>query len=187
MKRIHFNNHLVLVLFILFAVGVASLLARPASAGTLKTDFVAYNIACEILEPGDYWVDEDGVAHLRGRVLRSVVISDNEYHNGTGFIFANFNYDLATGVMTYHGTLEIDPTLKDDYWAGSWTIQIVPSGADGIARLQGYGTDLSGLSIKSNLTPLTPIQLADFKYACDGKQPVSGVKSEATMINPGDK
>lgn len=187
MKRIHYLNHLVLVLFVLFAVVVASLVARPAVAGTEKTDFEAYNIACEILVPGDYWVDEDGVAHLRGRVLRSVVISENEFHSGTGFIFANFNYDLATGVMTYHGTLEIYPTLKDDYWAGSWTMQIVPSGADGIARLQGYGTDLSGLSIKSNLTPLTPTQLAEFKYACGGNQPISGVRSQATMINPGDK
>ena len=188
MKRIISSYTLVPVLIVLFALAIAPLVARPAAAGTLKTDFVAYNIACENVEFGTMWVDpEDGTIHLRDRVLRSVVISDNEYHNGTGFIYANFNSDPAAGVLTYHGTLEIHPELKDGYWAGSWSLQVVPSGASGIARLQGYGTDLSGLSIKSILTPLTPIQLAEFSYACGGNPPVSGVKSQATMINPGDK
>jgi hypothetical protein len=173
---------------IAFALVIASVVARPVAAGTERTEFTAHNIVCEILDPGVLWVDEDGIQHLRDRVLRSVVISDNEYHNGTGVNFSNFNFDPITGVMTYFGTLEIYPAaFEDNYWAGSWSLQIVPSRASGIARLQGYGEDLNGLSIKSNLTPLTPAQLADFAYACGGNQPIAGVRSEATMLNPGDK
>ena len=188
MKRNIFRISLVLPLLIAFALVTASLVASPAAAGTTRTDLVAHNIVCEVLDWGVFWVDEDGIQHLRDRVLRSVVISDNEYHNGTGKIYPNFNFDPVAGVMTYFGTLEIYPTaFKDNYWAGSFSLQVVPSRASGIARLQGYGEELNGLSIKSNRTPLTYDQLTEFAYACGGEQPISGVRSEATMLNPGDK
>lgn len=186
MKRNIFRISLVLPLLIAFALVTASLVASPAAAGTTRTDFVAYNIVCEILDPGVFWVDEDGIQHLRDRVLRSVVISDNEYHNGTGKIYPNFNFDPVAGVMTYFGTLEIYPAaFEDNYWAGSWSLQVVPNRASGIARLKGYGSDFSGWLIKSNLTPLTPAELAGFAYACGGSVPISGVRSEATILMPG--
>jgi hypothetical protein len=184
MKTRMFRLFMALVAF--FAIGIAPVGVSPAVAGTVRVDFLAHNVVCEVLDPGTLWVSEDGVVHLRNRVLRSVVISENEYHNGAGKIYASFNMDPATGVMTYFGNLEIFPdAFPDNYWAGSYTIQIVPSGADGIARLKGYGSDLSGWLIKSNLIPLTPAELAGFAYACGGSVPISGVRSEGTILMPG--
>jgi hypothetical protein len=186
MKTRGFRLSMALALVAFLAMGIASVGVSPAVAGTVTVDTEAYNVVCEVLDFGTYWVSEDGVHHLRNRVLRSVVISENEYHNGTGKIYANFNMDPAAGVMTYFGNLEIHPAdFPDNYWAGSYTIQIVPSGADGIARLKGYGSDLAGWKIRSNLTPLTPAELAGFAYACDGNTPISGVHSEATILMPG--
>lgn len=186
MKTSMFRLSMTLALVAFFAMGIAPVGVNPAIAGTVTVDTEAYNVVCEILDLGTFWVSEDGVQHLRDRVLRSVVISENEYHNGTGKIYANFNMDPATGVMTYFGNLDIYPAAyPENYWAGSFNMQIVPSGASGIARLMGYGSDLSGWKIKSNLTPLTPAELAGFAYACGGKIPISGVHSEATILMPG--
>lgn len=157
---------------------------RPAAAeAAAKIPFTAYNIACSMQE-GEIWV-EDGVLHLRDRVLQSIVVSDSEYHAGTGQIVANANIDLATGYGTYHGTLEIYPAAKDGYWAGSWTIQISESGPNGIARLQGFGPDLQGFALKGSLTYLPPNILAGFAdTTCGGNQPVAGTLSEGIILIP---
>ena len=185
MKTSVFRLSMTLALVALFAIGMVPVGVSPAMARTVTVDVEAYNVVCEVLDPGTFWVSEDGVQHLRDRVLRSVVISENEYHNGTGKIYANFNMDPAAGVMTYFGNLDIYPAAyPENYWAGSFNMQIVPSGAEGIARLKGYGSDLSGWKIRSNLIPLTPAELAEFAYACDGNVPISGVHSVATILMP---
>lgn len=180
MSKITFHSRLALVIAI--ALMIAPLAIRPAAARATKIPFSAYNIACSLQE-GKLWV-KDGVLHIRGRVLQSVVISESEYHAGTGQIVGNANIDLATGYGTYHGTLEIYPTAKNGYWAGIWTMQVNESGADGIARLQGYGPDLEGLSIKSEITYLPPSILANFAYACSGNQPISGTSSNGVILMP---
>jgi hypothetical protein len=188
MKRKVFRLTLILGVVAFIAIAAAAMAARQADAGTEKIEFVGYNLGCEILEWGEEWWDlEDGTYHLRGRVIRTVVVSDNEFHNGEGRIVSNYNYDPASGVYTYHGTLEISPYAVDGYWAGSWTLKVVPSGAGGKARLQGYGPDLVGWQIKSDLTPLPPPVLAQmFPDACgEGQPPFTGVKSQATLLMPG--
>lgn len=181
MSKITFHSSLALVIAI--ALVIAPLAIRPAAAGATEIPISAYNIACSLQE-GKLWV-KDGVLHIRGRVLQSVVISESEYHAGTGQIVGNANIDLATGYGTYHGTLEIYPAAKNGYWAGIWTMQVNESGADGIARLQGYGPDLEGLSIKSEITYLPPSILANFAYACSGSQPISGTLSNGVILMPG--
>ena len=181
MSKITFHSSLALVIAI--ALMIAPLAIRPAAAGSTEIPISAYNIACTKQE-GKLWVEE-GVLHIRGRVLQSVVISESEYHAGTGQIVGNANIDLATRYGTYHGTLEIYPAAKNGYWAGIWTMQVNESGADGIARLQGYGPDLEGLSIKSEITYLSPLDLSGYAYACSGNQPISGTSSNGVILMPG--
>jgi len=181
MSKITFHSSLALVIAI--ALMIAPFAIRPAAAGATEIPISAYNIACTKQE-GKLWVEE-GVLHIRGRVLQSVVISESEYHAGTGQIVGNANIDLATRYGTYHGTLEIYPAAKDGYWAGIWTMQVNESGADGIARLQGYGPDLEGWSIKSEITYLPPEVLAQYKDYCGGNQPISGTLSNGVILMPG--
>ena len=157
--------------------------ATPAAAGAARYPFTAYNIACSLQE-GKTWMSDDGIFHIRGRILQSVVASESAYHAGTGEIIGNANIDLATMLGEYHGTLKIFPTAVNGYWAGSWVVQMTPAGQNGHARLQGYG-DLEGWSIKAELTYLPPFILANFKHLCGGSQPVAGTLSNGYILMPG--
>jgi len=174
-------------------LGLTSALAvSPAAAKTTRTPFDNYNVGCEILEQ-TMWVSEGGIVHIRERELRSVVVTESPYHSGPGKIVANANItDPVNGYGNFWGTLEIYPDAHPEgYWAGSFAVQVNKGMAGGIARLQGYGT-LDGLSSKSELTPLTPDQLADYYEACDcanvqGPCPVSGAHAVGFTMNPGGK
>ena len=180
-------SHLSLVLALVAVLGMvnAPLAATPAVAATIRIPFDNYNINCVILSQ-TMWV-EDGILHIRDRVMEGRVESDGDYHTGRGAMVANANIDLATGYGTYHGTLEIYPdAYPDGHWAGSWSMQVTPGKASGIARLQGYG-ELNGLSSKADLSPLMPAGLPAFAHLCDGNTPVSGAHAVGFVMNPGGK
>jgi hypothetical protein len=183
MKRKILRLIQVLALFPVLAIVTAPLGASPAAAGTDRIEYVAYNIACSFRE-GKVWYSDDGMMHIKDRVLQTMVISETEYSNGTGQIVGSSNQDPVTGIVTMHGTLEIYPFEKDGWWAGHWSIQFTPGEAGGIARLHGYGPDLIGLSIKSSLTPLSPTQLEEFEEAYGGP-PITGVRAETILMFPG--
>jgi hypothetical protein len=169
----------VLVLLALF------LAAKPAAAGTDWMEFEAFNIQCSVEDPGEQWVSDDGILHIRDMVYRAVVVSESPTHNGTARIVASVNRDLATGFLTLHSTLEIHPVAyPDGYWSGVSSMQINDGRAGGIARLRGYG-ELEGRLIKAELTPLPPQVLAGFAYACDGNMPLGGVRSQGVVMTPG--
>jgi hypothetical protein len=160
---------------------------NPAASGTTRIPYEAYNIACGIQE-GKVWDSGGGILHIRGRVLESVVVSDCEYNRGSGQIVANANIDLATGYYgSYFGTLAIYPDDKDGWWAGEWSMQITPGRVGGIARLQGYGPELDGLTSKADLIFLGPEQLADFACHCGGNPPLAGVYVVGFVMNAGGK
>lgn len=182
------KKYIRLSLFFVLIIAIASLSAsqsvKPVLAGAIKVPIDGYNIACSKQE-GTVWV-EDGILHIRGRILQSVVISENEYHAGTGQIIGNANIDLSTGYGSYFGTLEIYPdAYPDNYWSGNWTMQINESGNSGIARLQGFGDVFWGWSIKSDISYLSPEELAPFSYAC-GDQPISGSMSNGILLMSGE-
>lgn len=177
---------LLLALTLALLISTVALAASPVDQGTQSIPFTAYNIACSLQE-GDVWVSDGGIIHIRGRILQSVVISDESpYHNGTGSIVGNANImDPALGLGTYHGSLEIYPTEKDGYWAGNWSVQITENGPKGVARLKGYGADMDGMLSQSSLTYLPPNILANFAYLCGENQPVAGTMAVGEILIPG--
>lgn len=176
-----------LVLALVASLGWVTLFqaAFPAAAGAERYAFTAYNIACSF-EEGETWTSDDGILHIRGRVLQSVVASESPYHAGIGEIVGNANIDPVTMLGTYHGTLKIFPAAIDGFWAGSWVVQITPAGQNGHARLQGYGA-LEGWQIKAELMYLPPYILANFKDLCGGNQPVAGTFSSGYILMPGSE
>jgi hypothetical protein len=166
---------------ILFMVG-APQAAGPVAAATLRIPFDNYNVNCAILSQ-TMWV-EDGILHIRNRVMEGVVLSDGPYHQGTGHMVANANIDLATFYGSYWGTLEIYPeAYPEGYWAGSFSMQVNEGKVGGIARLQGFGV-LNGYAAKSELSPLMPAQLAEYAYLCGGP-PISGAHAVGFVVDPG--
>ena len=183
MKGTFLRWSLILALVAVVAMVGAPLAASPAAAAT-EWFFVENYFICCSMDPGTRWFSDDGILHIRDRVHQAVVTSTGDYHAGTAQNWANANIDPATGYGTYHGYMEIYPDAYDGLWAGHWTMQITPSGAGGIARLQGYG-ELHGWSTKSDLYPLFGADLAAFAYLCGGNLPISGTRVEARVMNPG--
>lgn len=183
MKSLALRAGLVLALMALLGIASAPVAARPAAGGTTRIPIENYFICCSYEGP-DPWVSDDGILHVRDRVLQAVVTSNEDYHAGTGTNWANANIDTATGYATYHGSMEIHPDAYEGYWAGHWSMQITPGKVGGTARLQGYG-ELEGLSTKSELTPLPPAVLAGFSELCGGNMPVSGVRAVGFVVSPG--
>lgn len=160
----------------------------PTAAGADREYFEAFNIVCPPIVSQKMWISEDGVLHIRDRVLNSVVLSKSIYHNGSGKIISNANIDLATMYGEYHGALEIYPAaFEGSWWAGSFVVEITPAGQNGHARLQGYGPDLEGWSVKAELTYLPPPVLAGFQYLCGGNQPLAGTRSNGYILKPGSE
>jgi hypothetical protein len=183
MKSTFLRWSLVLALVAILAMFGAPLAASPAAAATTRIPFDNYNINCVILSQTPPWM-EAGILYIRNRVMEGAVLSDGDYHQGTGHMVANANIELATGYGSYWGTLEIYPdAYPDGHWAGSFAMQVNEGHASGIARLQGYG-ELNGLATKSELTPLTPPQLAAYAYLCGGP-PISGAHAVGFVMDPG--
>ena len=183
MKSTILRWSLILALVAVLALLNAPLAVSPVAAATIRIPFDNYNVNCTILSQ-TMWV-EDGILHIRNRVMEGAVESDGPYHQGTGHMVANANIHLATGYGTYWGTLEIYPDdYPDGYWAGSWSMQVNRGHAGGIARLQGYG-QLDGLSSKAELSPLTPPELEAFADLCGGNTPVSGAHAGGFVMDPG--
>ena len=174
---------LALVAVAILAMFGAPLAAGPAAAATIRIPIDNYNVNCVIVSQTPPWV-EDGILHIRNRVMEGTVLSNGDYHQGIGHMVANANIDLATMYGNYWGTLEIYPdAYPDGHWAGSFAMQVNEGHASGIARLQGYGT-LNGLATKSELTPLTPAELAAYTYLCGGP-PISGAHAVGFVMDPG--
>jgi len=182
MKRTPARWSLTLVVVAVLAVVNSPLAVSPAAAKTIRTPFDNYNVNC-VIHSQTMWV-EDGILHIRNRVMSGVVESDGPYHQGAGRMVANANIDLATMHGNYWGTLEIHPTAyPEGHWAGSFSMQVTEGKAGGNARLQGYGS-LDGLASKADLLPLMPDQLADRANLCDGNQPISGAHAVGFVMEP---
>jgi len=185
MKGTFLRWSLVLALVAVLAMVNAPLGVSPVVAQTIRIPVDNYNVNC-VIHSQTMWV-EDGILHIRNRVMSGAVESDGPYHLGVGAMVANANIELATGYGSYWGTLEIYPyAYPDGYWAGSFSMQVNEGKMGGKARLQGYGS-LDGLATKAELTPLTPAKLATFAYLCGGNQPISGAHAVGFVMDPGGK
>lgn len=185
MNRSVLRASLVLGLVALLGIASAPVAAGQAAGGSVRYDFENWNINCSFVDQeGGVWV-EDGILHIRGRVIDGYVLSSEDYHAGTAINVANANIDMTTGYGNYWGTLEFRPdAYPDGHWSGSYSMQVNEGRIGGIARLRGYGT-LEGLSTKSDLMPLPPAVLGRFSWVCGGDQPVSGVHATGFVMDPG--
>jgi hypothetical protein len=182
MKSFILRWRLVLVLVAVLVAVTAFASANPAEAAIERIPFDNINVNCVILSQ-NMWV-ENGILHIRERVMNGVVESDGDHHEGTTRMVANANIDMATGYGDYWGLLTIYPyAYPDGFWDGKWVMQVNEGGAGGFARLKGYGV-LNGSISKSLLTPLTPADLANYAYLCGGNQPISGAHAVGFMTRP---
>ena len=184
------KKHLLRISLIVTLVALLAVVSAPAAAspaeGTTRDEFENWNINCSFVDQeGGVWV-EDGILHVRGRVIYGYVLSDQDYHEGTALNVANANIDLVTGYGNYWGTLEFHPyAYPDGHWAGSYSMQVNEGRVGAIARLKGYG-ELEGWLTKSELMPLPPEFLEqNFSWVCEGSPPVSGVYATGIVMVPG--
>ena len=70
------------------------------------------------IEPGEEWISEDNVLHVRGRVKVYVVESDEYRIAGTNKITQNYYLDLTTGNGQYMVTCYHEPSAVDGRWEG---------------------------------------------------------------------
>jgi hypothetical protein len=99
--------------------------------------------------PGEQWVSEEGIVHIRGQINTAQVVSTDARANGINVVTINLNIDPATGNGTGHGQFILDVDGMDGAWEGTfvgWLTYGVFSG-----RIIGHGTgDLAGQKVKSN-------------------------------------
>ena len=92
-----------------FATTIAVLLAAPgvAWAQAIKTPVagIIFNVAN--IDPGETFVDEDGIVHMRGVVTEQQVVGDLV---GVQIITFDANFDPITGDGDVHGSLEFTGT-----------------------------------------------------------------------------
>lgn len=172
MRRSWTRTAFALTALLLLAARTTVLADDAAHSVVEPGPFEAYQIVCEILED-ESWMD-DGIMHIRHRMLASVVVSDQAAHAGTGTIVSSGDIDTVNGTFVYAGTLEIRPDAFDGHWSGTWNMLL-----DGAAGLRGQAVLLGngafdGMYVVSSLAPLPPAQLETFAAACGGRAPIAG-------------
>jgi hypothetical protein len=118
------------------------------------TTWEGYELKYEQIDPGEEWM-EDGVLHVRGRIIRDRLETDNV--RVTGFLTVNYDYDLnvATGGGTMTSTWSVDPDEYEGTWGGRSLIEFtnfILTG-DGIGR--GYG-EFQGIKITVSFNGAPP-------------------------------
>ncbi|MBI1925232.1 hypothetical protein HYR99_13405 [Candidatus Poribacteria bacterium] len=68
------------------------------------------------IDPGESWDDDEGVRHVRNRVLKGTITGDIE---GEFTLVLNANISLTTGNGDSHGTITI--VTADGTWEGSFS------------------------------------------------------------------
>jgi hypothetical protein len=68
------------------------------------------------IDPGVQWVDDEGILHIRGRVITVNSAGEDAYGvplTGTGIIVQNFNIDLVNGIGDYNGSAQYEYNYGD--------------------------------------------------------------------------
>jgi len=72
----------------------------------------------EITDPGQEWVSEDNVLHVRGRVVLDIIESDESRIAGISTVTWDMDMDLITGNGTYTSKCFHEPSAFDGTWEG---------------------------------------------------------------------
>jgi hypothetical protein len=144
MKR---QKHLILAIV---ALTVALLLAvGPVAARATKTAVTGTECFVSVVDPGTYWLSDDGVLHLRGYVQLSSEESTDPRVVGSNTVVVNadwrdFDPNTGIGVGPMWGTYRIEVGDGEGFWDGTWTGMFHADGsmstrahADGSGHLEG--------------------------------------------------
>lgn len=143
---------------ILAAIALAVVGAAPAAAAAERVSYSCDALWTAQLEPGDEWIDPDGVYHLSGAVLVYTLVGD-ELCAGTLTGSANVNFDPATGSGLVWGKAVIELDAYDGGWSATLNAHfinpnpLVPDAEDiwvGSSVRHGYG-DLEGYQARSTV------------------------------------
>ena len=102
-RKTNFLVGMTLTVAVLLVTGTASGAATEVSVSGGQT-----TVCTAVCDPGTSWVDEEGITHVRGQILRLELTGDL-----TGVIIQriDFNLDFATGNGDLHGSAEFVGTL----------------------------------------------------------------------------
>ncbi|MEN8241196.1 MAG: hypothetical protein ABFS17_04700 [Chloroflexota bacterium] len=186
MKRINARISLLVSLAAVIAIVVGLSAAQPAAAaGTTRIPIENNFISCEVASIDRVWV-EDGVKHVRGKLVYAEVRSNENYHVGPATNLSNANIELATMYGTFNGKVEMFPdAYPDGGWEGTFVAQGVVGFHTGTSQLKGTGS-LKGYKTKLVFSHISgPALHAMFPDACGGNMPLGGTSAVGYVLIPG--
>jgi hypothetical protein len=185
MKMTIVQKSLAITLVAVMILAVGLLAARPVAAkGTVRIPIENSFISCQLDSIERVWI-EDGVKHIRGKLVYGEVRSTENYHVGPATNLSNANIDLATMSLTANGKLEMFPeAYPDGGWVGSFVAQGQVGFQTGSAVLKGTGS-LQAYLTKLWFTHMSgPSLQAMFPDACGGNMPLGGTVAEGYVLIP---
>jgi hypothetical protein len=143
---------------LLAAVALATLAAAPASASSERREYHCDAFWTAMLEPGQEWIDANGVHQMRGAVLVYTLVGDR-LCAGTLTGSANYNWDPVTRSGLVWGKSVIDLAAFDGGWTATLNAHFInpdplpPDAADiwvGRSVRHGFG-ELDGWQARSTM------------------------------------
>ena len=103
-------------------------------------------ISGEEIDPGRVWISDDGIQHLRDRVIIDRIEADDDRVAGYITITQNRNLNLTTYDGTYSSKWSLKPDAYDGTWEGVFTGKIRSAIFSGHGHAKGTG-ELEGMKL----------------------------------------
>jgi hypothetical protein len=137
------KNAAMLTVAVIAVLAVTGVVVAQAS----KTSVESYIVGAEVIDLGDGFVDEDGVLHVRGQLLKEYMIGDLV---GVLYVDADFDVDPVTWTGDMRGELrfvgswgDLEGTFEGRF-SGTWDYGYF----DGDWELKGTAGDFVGKQLK---------------------------------------
>ena len=143
---------------------ILSILAAPAAARTIRTEYAGHEYLIEALPGGRMWISEEGVLHIRDmqELYRDEVSDPRLSGDLLVTISANFQF---TEVGEMYGPMWGTSILENDggYWEGSWVGKRTKEGYSYIrCVMHGHG-GYEGLQARVDYVRENPDTTAPFE------------------------
>ena len=188
MNKTIVRKSLVVTLAAVLIIVTTSLAVQPAAAnGTIVVPIENNFISCQQVSIDRVWVD-DGVRHIRGRLLHGEVRSNEDFHPGFATNLIDVNWDLTTGLATFHGEVTMYPdAYPNGGWEGIFNAQGLMGQQTGKSVLKGTGS-LKGYLTMLEFTHLSGPEIhALYPDACGGNMPLGASQAVGYVLIPAGK
>lgn len=139
---------------VLVATSMSLVMVPSAGAVTERVAISGQDTLVQLVDPGDEWVTEDGVDHVRGWTGRYAT-ADALYGVGSLLIVANWNLNLTTGNGPVWGTMYYEFPSASGGFRGTWNAKFSAFVWSG--KSQGTGFDgLEGWQLRQDLQSTGP-------------------------------